>query len=155
MRQATLNALESLDVVADATILDLFAGSGAVGIEALSRGAAHVTFVDQAPAAVAAIRANLASTRLADRATVVHTDARRFLADAIAVGRHYDIANLDPPHVFDDWAELLQIIPAEVVVIESNREITLPEGWLALRSRRYGSTVVTFGRRPPVHPTVE
>ena len=91
-------------VIDNARCLDLFAGSGALGLEALSRGAAHVTFVDSGAKQVAAIRAALAVLKAVERATVVQADALAFLAGAPAGA--FDIALLDPP--FD--AELL--VPA-------------------------------------------
>jgi 16S rRNA (guanine966-N2)-methyltransferase len=76
-----------------ARVLDLFAGSGALGIEALSRGAAHVTFVEKAPKAIAAIKKNLETTGFAGRATVVRADALAYLAGPVRA----DIAFCDPP----------------------------------------------------------
>ena len=144
VREATFNALGSLGVVEGATVLDLFAGSGAMGIEALSRGAASATFVDNAPRAVAAVRANLEVTGLADRATVVRADAAAWLAGAGRV----DLAVLDPPYATDDaaWAELLRRLDAGVAVLESDREVPLPERWGILRSRSYGGSVVVLAR---------
>ena len=75
VREATFNALVSMDAVAGSHVLDLFAGSGAMGIEALSRGADRATFVDASPAAISAVRENLAATGLSGRATVVRGDA--------------------------------------------------------------------------------
>src|SRR5689334_1924787 len=75
VRQATFNALESLGVVGGATVLDLFAGSGAMGIEALSRGAAHATFVDNDAQAREVVRRNLETTRLLDDAEIVAGEA--------------------------------------------------------------------------------
>lgn len=144
VREATFNALGSLGVVEGATVLDLFAGSGAMGIEALSRGAAEATFVDRDPRAVAAVRANLDATGLADRATVVRADAGRWLPGA---GR-FDLVVLDPPYATDDatWAQLLGELDADVAVLESDREVSLPGGWGILRSRSYGDTVVVLAR---------
>jgi 16S rRNA (guanine966-N2)-methyltransferase len=144
VREATFNALGSLGVVEGATVLDLFAGSGAMGIEALSRGATAATFVDHDPRAVAAVRANLEATGLADRATVVRADAARYLH---GTGR-VDLAVLDPPYATDDdtWAELLAALPAGVAVLESDREVPLPAGWGILRSRSYGGSVVVLAR---------
>jgi 16S rRNA (guanine966-N2)-methyltransferase len=149
VREATFNALGSLGAVEGATVLDLFAGSGAMGIEALSRGAAAATFVDRDPKALAVVRANLDATGLAGPATVVRADAFRWLPGA---GR-FDLAVLDPPYATDDgsWAELLTTLDAEVVVAESDREVPLPERWGILRSRSYGGSVVVLARatRPP------
>src|SRR6266404_4207396 len=80
-------------VLADATVLDLFAGAGTLGIEALSRGAAHATFVEQAPRAIAAIKKNLETTGLTDRATVVRSDALAYLAGPVSA----DLVFCDPP----------------------------------------------------------
>ena len=135
------NALHSLDVVAGARVVDLYAGSGALGIEALSRGAAHATFVEQSRATVAVIRANLAATGLADRATVVVADAAAWCA---ASRERYDLALADPPYAFTGWDALLAVVPAPFVVAESNREIAAPAGWGSVRARRYGTTVTTF-----------
>jgi 16S rRNA (guanine966-N2)-methyltransferase len=157
VREAVFNALGSLDVVADAHVLDLFAGSGALGIEALSRGARHVTFVDRSPRAIEAVRANLADCGLADRATVLRADALEHLGDA----RHsepVDLALLDPPYAFDEWPALLAAVHASVVVIESDRAVATEPHYEVRRERRYGGTVVTIaaqadrddhGRRPP------
>ena len=149
VREATFNALGSLGVVEGAAVLDLFAGSGAMGIEALSRGAASATFVDRDPKALAAVRANLDATGLSDRATVVRADASRWLDGA---GR-FDLAVLDPPYATDDatWAELLDGLDAEVVVLESDRQLPVPGRWGILRSRSYGGSVVVLARatRPP------
>jgi 16S rRNA (guanine966-N2)-methyltransferase len=126
-------------------VVDLFAGSGALGIEALSRGAASATFVDDDGKALAVVRANLEVTGLAGRATVVRGDALRFAAGA----GHADLALLDPPYAFTDeqWAELLGALDAEVAVLESDREVPLPEPWEVLRTKGYGGTVVVLARR--------
>jgi 16S rRNA (guanine966-N2)-methyltransferase len=144
VREAVFNALHSLDAVVGRRYLDLFAGSGALGIEALSRGADHCTFVDSSPAALRAIRANLDATGLAARAAVRQADAAAFLAGS---REHFDVALLDPPYAFDGWADLLTRLPADLVVVESGHEIELPAGWDAPRTRRYGGTVVHFARR--------
>lgn len=80
--------------IEDARVLDLFAGAGTLGIEALSRGAAHATFVERAPEAIAALRRNLASTKLEDRADVARSDVPAFLGGHIGP---YDIVFCDPP----------------------------------------------------------
>jgi 16S rRNA (guanine966-N2)-methyltransferase len=137
------NALGSLGVVEGARVLDLFAGSGALGIEALSRGAAEATFVDDDAKALAVVRRNLDAADLADQATVVRGDGTRF-----AAGR-FDLALLDPPYAFDDaaWVKLLADLDADVAVIESDREVAVPEPWRVLRVKKYGGTVVAIARR--------
>ena len=139
VREAVFSSLVSMDAVEGASVLDLFAGSGALGIEALSRGAASATFVDDDPQAVATVKANLASTGL-DGGTVVRADALRWLDGAPA----FDLALVDPPYEFDAWDEVLGLLRAGVLVAESNRTIELGPGWRVVRSRRYGGTVVTL-----------
>ena len=144
VREATFNALGSLGAVDGARVLDLFAGSGALGIEALSRGADHTTFVERDRAALEAIRANLATTGLEGLGTVVAADATAFLASQ---PEPYDLALLDPPYGYDGWAGLLTSLPAELVVAESDRPVDPGEGWTVVRSRRYGTTFVGIFRR--------
>ncbi len=150
VREATFNALGSLGVVVDADVLDLFAGSGALGIEALSRGAASATFVDADRAARSAVEANLHTTGLADRATVVASPVERFVA--AAGDRRWDLALVDPPydHADDAWLDLLDALPADLAVLESDREVEPPFGWEVLRSKRYGRTHVLIVERRPL-----
>lgn len=150
VREATFNALGSLGVVVGASALDLFAGSGAMGIEALSRGAAHATFVDQDRAARAALEANLAATGLMPQATVITGPVERFLR---GVGdRRWDLALIDPPYVYDHeaWLGLLNHLPADLAVMESDRPVDPPFGWEVVRSKRYGHTHITIAERRAV-----
>ncbi len=146
VREALFNSLGSLDAVEGAAVLDLFAGTGALGIEALSRGAASAVFVDADPRAVSVIKANLEATGLAGRARVVQVDVVRFLADA-PPDVVYDIAFADPPYAFEDWPALLAAVPARLVAIEARTHVALEPPWGPLRSKRYGDTVVTLARR--------
>jgi 16S rRNA (guanine966-N2)-methyltransferase len=129
-------------------VLDLFAGSGALGIEALSRGAAHATFVDDDRAAVGAVEANLAACGFSDRAEVVHGRVELHLRSLVAGSASgvgcFDIAFVDPPYAYEGWTALLSDLPARLVVIESGDAVEAPSGWQTLRDRRYGSTVVTI-----------
>jgi 16S rRNA (guanine966-N2)-methyltransferase len=150
VRESIFNALHSLGAVDGATVLDLFAGSGALGIEALSRGARLCTFVEPAPAALAAIRENLATAGVAERATVEARSAEAYLAGGPAA---VDVALCDPPYAFADWSGLLARLPAGLVVCESDRPVELGAGWDAARTRRYGGTVVTFARPAGAHGT--
>jgi 16S rRNA (guanine966-N2)-methyltransferase len=148
VRQAVFNALDSLDVVEGARVLDAFAGSGALGIEALSRGAAHATFADTSPAAVAVVRANLAALGMERSAAVVAGPASR----AMAAHGPFDLVVLDPPYAYDGWDELLVEAAActaddGLVVIESDRLVPLPEALRGVRSKTYGGTVVQFAAR--------
>jgi 16S rRNA (guanine966-N2)-methyltransferase len=143
VREATFNALHSLGALDGATAVDLFAGSGALGIEALSRGAGHVTFADTDRRAIRAIEVNLTATGLGDRATVYPEAAERVVRRARDLGQRWDLALLDPPYVFDGWDELLGTLPADMAVIESDRVIAPPIGWRVVRERRYGTTLVS------------
>lgn len=139
VREAMFNALGSLDLVRDAAVADLFCGSGAVGIEALSRGAAHCTFVERDRAALATLRRNLQQLGLTERSKVVSGDAV-----AMAARLEVDLVLADPPYDFDRWDELLARLDAPFVVAESASAIEPPPGWEQARARRYGRTWVTF-----------
>jgi 16S rRNA (guanine966-N2)-methyltransferase len=144
VREAIFNALGSLDAVEGAQVLDAFAGSGALGIEAASRGAAAVTFADTDPTARAVISANLTATDLADRGTVTGVDGGQLVAKG-----PWDLVLLDPPYAFEGWPDLVEraadgLSPDGVVVIESDREVDLGTRLHAMRVRRYGGTVVLF-----------
>lgn len=144
VREATFNALRSLDLVRDATVADLFAGSGGLGIEALSRGAAHVTFVERDRAALRVLRDNLRSLELEARTKVVPGDAVVMLA-----GLDVDLVLADPPYDFDQWPQLLAATRADFVVAEAGRSLDgldVP-GWRVTRAKRYGRTWVTFFER--------
>lgn len=145
VREAVFNALESLGVVDGAQVLDAFAGSGALGIEALSRGAAHATFSDTDPQAIEVVARNLTTLGLGSAATVVARAAERSLAAA----GPFDLVLLDPPYAYSDWDGLLSAVTAVlseegVVVIESDREVPLPLGLVGIKSKTYGGTVVQF-----------
>lgn len=164
-------------------VADLFAGSGAMGIEALSRGALSAVFVDRSPVAVEAIQRNLEALRLGegDRARVVRRDVlewarwRGWPANGRLPGagwrlplprasgsaprpsglRRLGVAICDPPYAFGEWEALLGALQADLVVAESDREITGPL-WHAVRTRRYGTTVVTLLEpERPAQPTRE
>jgi 16S rRNA (guanine966-N2)-methyltransferase len=147
VREAIFNSLASHLDLEGGTVLDLFAGTGALGIEALSRGAAHATFVEADRHALDALRRNLDATGFADRATIRTTDVTR-TADLPTV----DVAFADPPYAFAGWDDLLTRLDAALVVVESDRSIEPPDGWRVLRSKRYGTTVVTLARPPRSHP---
>lgn len=150
VREAVFNALTSLDAVSGARVLDLFAGSGALGIEALSRGAASLTLVDTDPVARAAIEANVASTGLASAATVIGIDGFEHLS---RTNDEYDLVLLDPPYRFTEWSRLQQAVlaclaPGGLVVIESHEPVMPIDGVVVMREKRYGGTVVMFTQIP-------
>ena len=142
VREAVFDMLASLDVVRGRRVADLFAGTGALGIEALSRGAAQGTFVDSDPLVLDTIRTNLILTGLYARATVVQSDVLDWLVTAPSV----DVALVDPPYSFDQWAALLEALSAGTAVLESDRELDLGDRWAEIRVKRYGSTVVTVAQ---------
>ncbi len=143
VREALFNSLDSHGLIEDAVVVDLYAGSGALGIEALSRGAARCTFVERDRSALKALRENIAALRIADRCTVVTSDVIAWLPAA----RGIDIALIDPPYTFDAWPELLGRLHAHYAVCESGREVLPPPGWGVWRSKRYGRTWSTVLER--------
>jgi len=144
VREAVFNTLGSLDAVNGAVVVDLFAGSGAMGIEALSRGAREAVFVESDARAAAAVGANLRATGLAEQGRVLRAGVERWLASDPG---HVDLALVDPPYDWDGWPGLLAALDADVAVLESDREIDPGTDWLVLRMKRYGTTVVTIVAR--------
>ncbi len=144
VREAVFNSLYGSGCPAGADVLDLFAGSGALGLEALSRGAASATFVEQSPPALAALRANIAATGFGDRCRVVPGDVMEELP---RLKTSYDLALCDPPHRFDSWPKLLAQLPVTMVVIESDRPVVPGPGWVVLKQQRYAGTVVVIATR--------
>jgi 16S rRNA (guanine(966)-N(2))-methyltransferase RsmD len=135
------------EFVQDARVLDLFAGSGALGLEALSRGAASATFVDSAPASVTTVRANLEA--LGGKAEVRRSDALRFLRAAPGETRQYDLVLLDPPYrqaerLGRELSEALPAVlaPSALVISESDHRAPLPLDLPLKDERRYGDTLI-------------
>ena len=140
-----------------ARVLDLFAGSGALGVEALSRGAAFCCFVENLPAAIAALSRNLESTALGDRALVLRADAFRALPRLKAHGP-FDLVFLDPPYRYLKDSDRLAALLAElgdpgylnrgalVIVQHDRRAAPPPQVGLLRRTdiRNYGNTAITF-----------
>ena len=145
VREALFSLLGPLDGV---RVLDLYAGSGALGIEALSRGAAEATFVDSAARAVRAVEDNLRTLAI-EGAAVHRQDARAFLRKASAAGRQYDLVFLDPPYrrAAGLGPELSRALPALLapaarVVSESDRRSPLELALTLGVERRYGDTLI-------------
>ncbi|HEU4448792.1 MAG TPA: 16S rRNA (guanine(966)-N(2))-methyltransferase RsmD [Gaiellaceae bacterium] len=151
VREAVFNLVGPVD---GADVLDLYAGSGAMGLEALSRGAARVTFVESSRAAAETILRNLDKLRL-EGAVVLRDDAARKLAADVAGGRRYDLVLVDPPYrmlarILPTLASSLPAVlaPGGLVVVESDAREE-PELPLPLRtSRRYGAARVTLFEAP-------
>ena len=155
VRESIFDVLGSLLDLNGLVVVDLFAGSGALGIEALSRGAASVVFVDSAAAAVRAVTANITGAGLdPGRTEVVRADVLRYLGRP----HRFDLALCDPPYAFEDWEALLGRLRATVAVLESDRPVAVPPTWEIVRNKRYGGTLVTVVRSPkasspPAAPT--
>ena len=147
VREALFATLGALD---GAVVLDLFAGSGALGIEALSRGAARAVLVERDARAVRVIRENLASLSLGgDEARVLQIPVRRALRDARERGDAYDLVLLDPPYrdaarLGPELTEALPPVlnPSARVVSESDRRHPLELGLELHDERRYGDTLI-------------
>lgn len=147
--------------VEDARFLDLFAGTGSVGIEALSRGAASATFVEMSHSVLRLVRENLKITGLADRAQTIHADAFKFLQNCQDEKGHtnsqYDIIYVAPPQYHEMAARALSILDTSPLVVESGLVIiqihpkeragvaAVPLTRLQLTDeRKYGSTLLMF-----------
>jgi 16S rRNA (guanine966-N2)-methyltransferase len=148
VREAAFNLLAHAhgDPVPGARVLDVFAGSGALGLEALSRGAREATFVEQGRAGLALLRENL--RLLGAEARVVARDARR-----PGPGAPHDLAFLDPPYgrglgeaAMAALSRQGWLAPGALLVWEEGAELPPPEAFEALDRRRYGETVVTVLR---------
>lgn len=140
-------------------VLDLFAGSGAVGIEALSRGAGYVVLVERDAGAAAVIESNLRAARFGPTAEVVRADAVAWLRDRSAVGEPFDIVVVDPPYA--DTAALgrvLDLLGAASAPLVAGGRVVAKHFWRdrpadrigmlsAERDRRFGETALTFYRR--------
>ena len=149
VREAAFSLIGPVD---DASVLDLFAGSGAMGLEALSRGAARCVFVEQNREACRVIQTNLEKLRLKN-AVVRNQDLSSFAREEHIRGRHYDLVLVDPP--YGEWdrfaAPLAEFLPAileddGLALVETSSRVE-PELPLALvTSRRYGSARITVFR---------
>jgi 16S rRNA (guanine966-N2)-methyltransferase len=143
-----------------ARVLDLFAGSGAAGIEALSRGASSAIFVEKDPGAASVIEANLLATSLAGpEATVVRADAVAWLGRQSSTSARFDLVIADPPYAeIDLLARTLQALGAANAPLSSGARVVAKHFWrdrppdrigllASERDRRFGETALTFYRR--------
>ena len=138
--------------VEDARVLDLFAGTGQLGIEALSRGAAHCDFVEHNKTAYGIVSKNVESARVKDKAALHRTEAAEFVAKA---GRErYDVIFLDPPYggvILENalkQIETFDILSVNgIIICESAVEDRFSHGFAVVRERRYGATMITILQR--------
>lgn len=147
VRESLFNILDSnhADALEDARVLDVFAGTGALGLEALSRGAAQVTFIDQGRAAIKLLRANIATCQAEAHTSILTRDARKpGPAPAPA-----NLIFLDPPYgkalgekALDALLKNVWLAEGALVVWEDKTQITPPPSFAALDERRYGDTII-------------
>jgi 16S rRNA (guanine966-N2)-methyltransferase len=134
------------DALSGARVLDLFAGSGALGLEALSRGAGSVTFVELNPASLRALEQNIATLGVEEAVAVRRADALRF-AEKLPQGA-FDVALADPPYTIDHAARLVALFRrhpfARILSVEHRAELELGGD----STRRYGDTAITFCHAP-------
>lgn len=156
VKEALFSALGSR--LPGARVLDLYAGSGALGIEALSRGAAAAVFVERDAAAAAALRRNLEATGLADRATVVHGAVERYVAGP-SPAAPYDLVLADPPYaegvqpaVLETLLERGFLAPGAIAALEARsggEGLATPAGFGLVSRRRYGDSALVFLEAAP------
>jgi len=148
VRESVFATLGPLDGV---RVLDLYAGSGALGIEALSRGAVHVVFVERASTAIEVLRRNLLQLELRDRSRVLRGDARSAIRQLGRRGECYELILMDPPYASGEAEKaMVAVVEAEILlaggtlVLESSRRHLPGEvaGLERLDARRYGDTVM-------------
>lgn len=169
IRESIFGALESAGAIDEARVLDLYAGSGALGLEALSRGALSVDLVERSRPAASIVKRNAASVArsvgaaAASAARVHETTVRSFLQRA---GGPYDLVFTDPPYDLDDDAmdadlALLAplLSPTALVVVERGRRAGEPDfaaaGLTPVREKRYGDTAVWWAEPADVQPEAE
>ncbi|AXI56367.1 Ribosomal RNA small subunit methyltransferase D (plasmid) [Pseudoseohaeicola sp. NH-UV-7] len=148
VRESLFNILTKYDVFDGARVLDLFAGTGALGLEALSRGAAQVCFVDDGAKAGQLIRQNIALTGSGAQTRLIRRDARKLPANEDAP---YDLVFLDPPYGKDLGARALDAARAggwigddAMIVWEDSTPQPAPDGFSLLDQRKYGATHITI-----------
>ena len=170
VREAVFNTLGSLGAELEgACVADLFAGTGALGLEAISRGAKQAIFMDNSPQALAALGDNITSLGWQEHSSVYPLDVMSTQAQNILESQYFDLVFCDPPYVFDSWAELLGKLNCGLLVAESDTEIDIKisskissktstqissksaafndlskPDWEIRKIKQYGATVITI-----------
>jgi 16S rRNA (guanine966-N2)-methyltransferase len=155
VREAVFSALDARGAIVDASVLDLYAGSGALAIEAMSRGARRAVLVERDRAALAAITENVDRLELGKQATVARLDVDRFLAGSPPGAAPFDLVLADPPYdTRDDAVAALVgalgapgwLAPEAVIAVErpARARIEVPDGFRACWERKFGDTLVFF-----------
>jgi 16S rRNA (guanine966-N2)-methyltransferase len=155
VREAMFSALDARHAIVEANVLDLYAGSGALAIEALSRGAARAVLVERSRAALDAIATNVSTIGLGDEARVVNADVGRFLRglepaespfDLVFADPPYDTADADAAALLDRLAASSWLAPDAIVSVErpARHPVSAPEGFRTGWERSFGDTLVAF-----------
>jgi len=152
IKESLFNIL--LPIISDTYVLDLFAGTGSIGIEALSRGAEFAVFIDKNPSAVKIIRENLIHTKLQDKSKIYNADYKKYINNIYDGERAFDIIFIDPPYNKGLIIPAMQLIgekkllsPDGLIVVEHGKEENIPEqigDFKAIRKQDYGRTIITF-----------
>ena len=143
VKEAIFNSLHSYGLVENRSFLDLFSGTGSLGIEALSRGAKSVVFVDHHTEAIDCIILNVEKLNYGSTSKILKTDALSFLER----DDYFDVALLDPPYEYEHWGTLLKRVNAHSIVIESSEQVTLESDWEIIKSQKYGQTNLLIASR--------
>ncbi|MEM9576376.1 MAG: 16S rRNA (guanine(966)-N(2))-methyltransferase RsmD [Pseudomonadota bacterium] len=148
VRESLFNVLTQYDVIDGARVLDLFAGTGALGLEALSRGAAHVTFVDNGRTAQRIIGQNIVKLKVRDQTDLIRRDARHLPG---RTGAPFDLVFIDPPYRKDMGSAALEAAHAggwlakeAFIVWEEAYPMAAPTGFEVVDNRKYGDTHITL-----------
>lgn len=151
VKESMFNIIQ--DWVYDSQVLDLFAGSGALGIEALSRGASQAVFCDNSLDSIKIIKSNIEKARVADRSQIVSGDFKRCLRDMEAKNQSFDMIFVDPPYYEGLFEEVLDTIRSckilkkdGMVIVEhdAKKPIGQVEGLEVYKEKKYGITMLTF-----------
>src|ERR1700688_2601510 len=138
-REAIFSMLESRGGLVDLVVADLYCGSGAMGIEAMSRGASKVYFIDADPACPAAVKTNLEPLKFDAEAVFV-----RSMLPVWSPPSDLDLVLADPPYGPLDLSSVLNGVVARRVMVENDRHMEPPAGWIVTKTKRYGTTLVTM-----------
>ena len=158
VREALFSILEARDVVHEASVLDAYAGSGALALEALSRGAKHATFVDKSRSAVRVLERNINDLGVSDRTSLICGEVDRVLSRTEVPGAPFSLLFLDPPYTmdFDHTHDLLKNTLADATVLAQGAVVVWehrgskdtapiwPESFLAEEPRLYGDTAISI-----------
>jgi 16S rRNA (guanine(966)-N(2))-methyltransferase RsmD len=154
VKEALFNII-STDIV-DATFLDLFGGTGSVGIEALSRGALHCLFLELNPKAISTLKSNLLKTKMNENARVLHADALKFLS--MPAADRFDYVYIAPPQYKEMWLDAIHLLDGNITLLSEDGWAIVqihPIEYKALQlenlvefdQRKYGSTLLVFYER--------